>query len=201
MCRSYHSWRKLPISSGTSRVSNVHLAGKGHYMSRRSWSRASSGRRTPLPCDASAGCSIRCAIRRSVGWDRPHRSRSSLHYSTFPKYSTRHLRNHMYQRPVRKKYRRVTSWRGVVDLKLTEVLEITGATCVVGEQLANIEVNHAFASDLMSDVLMRSDANAWFTSIFASCSPTTHVAPVISRTSVSFKSPTPLQTLPFYTSS
>jgi len=38
-------------------------------------------------------------------------------------------------------------------LKLTEVLEITGATCIVGEQLANIEVNHAFASDLMSDVL------------------------------------------------
>jgi len=41
-------------------------------------------------------------------------------------------------------------------LKLTEVLEITGARCVVGEQLANIEVNHAFASDLMSDVLAMS---------------------------------------------
>jgi len=41
-------------------------------------------------------------------------------------------------------------------LKLTEVLEITGATCVVGEQLDTIEVNHAFASDLMSDVLAMS---------------------------------------------
>ena len=41
-------------------------------------------------------------------------------------------------------------------MKLTEVLEITGATCVVGEQLADIEVHHAFASDLMSDVLAMS---------------------------------------------
>jgi hypothetical protein len=41
-------------------------------------------------------------------------------------------------------------------LKLTEVLEITGARCVVGEHLENIEVNHAFASDLMSDVLAMS---------------------------------------------
>lgn len=38
-------------------------------------------------------------------------------------------------------------------MKLTEVLEITSATCVVGEKLDSIEVNHAFASDLMSDVL------------------------------------------------
>ncbi len=41
-------------------------------------------------------------------------------------------------------------------MKLTEVLEITDARCVVGEQLENIEVNHAFASDLMSDVLAMS---------------------------------------------
>ena len=41
-------------------------------------------------------------------------------------------------------------------MKLTEVMEITGATCIVGEQLASIEVNHAFASDLMSDVLAMS---------------------------------------------
>ena len=41
-------------------------------------------------------------------------------------------------------------------MKLTEVLEITGATCIVGEQLDTIEVNHAFASDLMSDVLAMS---------------------------------------------
>lgn len=45
---------------------------------------------------------------------------------------------------------------GAVDLKLTEVLEITGASCVVGEDLDKIEVNHAFASDLMSDVLAMS---------------------------------------------
>ncbi|MCX6086581.1 MAG: hypothetical protein NTW63_02355 [Caldiserica bacterium] len=41
-------------------------------------------------------------------------------------------------------------------MKLSEVLEITSATCIVGEQLASIEVNHAFASDLMSDVLAMS---------------------------------------------
>ena len=41
-------------------------------------------------------------------------------------------------------------------MKLTEVIEITGATCIVGEQLEGIEVNHAFASDLMSDVLAMS---------------------------------------------
>jgi len=41
-------------------------------------------------------------------------------------------------------------------LKLSEVLEITGARCVVGEHLEQIEVNHAFASDLMSDVLTMS---------------------------------------------
>ncbi len=41
-------------------------------------------------------------------------------------------------------------------MKLSEVLEITGARCVVGEHLEQIEVNHAFASDLMSDVLTMS---------------------------------------------
>lgn len=41
-------------------------------------------------------------------------------------------------------------------MKLTEVVEITGASCVVGEDLDKIEVNHAFASDLMSDVLAMS---------------------------------------------
>lgn len=41
-------------------------------------------------------------------------------------------------------------------MKLTEVLEITGATCVAGEHLDTVEVNHAFASDLMSDVLAMS---------------------------------------------
>jgi hypothetical protein len=62
----------------------------------------------------------------------------------------------MSRRPVRKKHKGTTSWRGVADLKLSEVLEITGAICVVGEQLDTIEVNHAFASDLMSDVLAMS---------------------------------------------
>ena len=38
-------------------------------------------------------------------------------------------------------------------MKLSEVLAITGATCLVGEDLSLLEVNHAFASDLMSDVL------------------------------------------------
>src|SRR5450756_938817 len=156
MCRSFRSLQRWHTSSGMSRVANAHLAGKGHCKSRPSWIRSSTGRRTPLPCNASAGCSTRCAIRRSVGWDRLPRSRLSQRCATFPKYSTRHSRNHTYQRPVRKKRRRVTSWRGVVDLKLTEVLEITGATCIVGEQLDTIEVNHAFASDLMSDVLAMS---------------------------------------------
>lgn len=41
-------------------------------------------------------------------------------------------------------------------MKLSEVLEITGATCIAGERLEDIEVNHAFASDLMSDVLAMS---------------------------------------------
>lgn len=41
-------------------------------------------------------------------------------------------------------------------MKLTEVIEITGATCIVGEQLESVEVNHAFSSDLMSDVLAMS---------------------------------------------
>src|SRR5450830_870088 len=45
---------------------------------------------------------------------------------------------------------------------------------------------------MASTSLMRSEANAWFTSIVSNCSPTTHVAPVISRTSVNFKSTTPL---------
>ena len=38
-------------------------------------------------------------------------------------------------------------------MKMSEVLEITGATCVVGEHLDTVEVTHAGASDLMSDVL------------------------------------------------
>ncbi|MCX6098116.1 MAG: hypothetical protein NTZ77_06575 [Caldiserica bacterium] len=41
-------------------------------------------------------------------------------------------------------------------MKLSEVLEITGATCVAGERLDSVEVTHAFASDLMSDVLAMS---------------------------------------------
>lgn len=41
-------------------------------------------------------------------------------------------------------------------MKLSEVLEITGATCVAGEHLDTVEVTHAFASDLMSDVLAMS---------------------------------------------
>ncbi len=38
-------------------------------------------------------------------------------------------------------------------MKLIEVLEITGAQCIVGDHLEDIEVHHAFSSDLMSDAL------------------------------------------------
>ncbi len=41
-------------------------------------------------------------------------------------------------------------------MKLSEVLEITDARCIAGERLETVEVNHAFASDLMSDVLAMS---------------------------------------------
>jgi len=38
-------------------------------------------------------------------------------------------------------------------MKMSEVMEITQATCVAGHHLEEVEVTHAFASDLMSDVL------------------------------------------------